>query len=137
MTGENEKMLQAGLKHSKRILVSDENTAAAVGSGELPVFATPMLLALAEACCCESLSGLLDEGMTSVGTAVELRHTAATPVGLSVVCESELTAVDGRRLVFRVSMRDDCGEVGCGTHERFVVAKDRFMEKANRKKQQA
>lgn len=130
-------MLQAGLKHSKSVLVSDENTAAAVGSGELPVFATPMLLALAEACCCESLGGLLDEGMTTVGTTAELRHTAATPVGMNVVCESELTEVDGRRLAFRVSMRDECGEVGCGTHERFVVVKDRFMDKANRKREQA
>ena len=67
-------MLQAGFKHTKSVLVNETNTAAAVGSGELPVFATPMLLALAEACCCESLCGMLEEGMTTVGTAADIRR---------------------------------------------------------------
>ena len=120
-------MLETGLTYSTSVLVDETNTAATVGSGELPVFATPMLLALAEACCCGCLKGQLEAGMTSVGTQVNLSHTAATPVGMTVTCTCELTEIDGRRLVFRVTMSDEAGEVGHGTHERFLVGKERFI----------
>ena len=129
-------MLETGLTYSTSVPVDETNTAATVGSGELPVFATPMLLALAEACCCGCLKGQLEAGMTSVGTQVNLSHTAATPVGMTVTCTCELTEIDGRRLVFRVTMSDEAGEVGHGTHERFLVGKERFMEKAEKKRTQ-
>ena len=126
-------MLTVGLKHTKEILVTEEKTAAVVGSGSLAVFATPMLLALAEGCCCDCLAEHLEEGTTTVGTAADLKHTAATPVGMKVTCTCELTEIDGRKLVFALTMQDACGEIGHGTHERFIVASDRFMEKVARK----
>lgn len=126
-------MLEVGLKHTCEVLVTEDRTAATVGSGSLPVFATPMLLALAEKCCCECLAAHLEEGTTTVGTAANINHTAATPVGMTVSCTCELTAIDGRRLEFALTMCDAAGEVGNGTHERFIVAADRFMAKVSRK----
>ena len=128
-------MLEVGLKHTKEILVTEEKTAGVVGSGSLPVFATPMLIALAEGCCCECLAEHLEEGMTTVGTQVNVAHTAATPVGMQVSCTCELTEVDGRRLVFALTMNDACGAIGHGTHERFIVAGERFLAKVNAKLQ--
>lgn len=103
--------------------VNSTNTAAAVGSGSLPVFATPMMLALMEEATCEAASAILDDGETTVGIKVEITHDKAS---------AKLEAVDGRRLVFSVSAKDDNGNIiGKGTIERFVVNCDKFMKKVN------
>ena len=106
--------------------VNSTNTAAAVGSGSLPVFATPMMLALMEEATCEAASAILDDGETTVGIKVEITHDKASAMG------AKLEAVDGRRLVFSVSAKDDNGNIiGKGTIERFVVNCDKFMKKVN------
>ncbi len=127
-------MLEAGIKGLCAQTVTEQNTAAAMGSGTLAVFATPALVALAEKTCWQSVAPFLGEGNGSVGTKLELEHTAPTPLGMTVTCESELTAVEGRRLVFRVALRDETGPVGHGVHERFVVNDAKFSAKAEAKK---
>lgn len=126
-------MLTAGIKGEQRTEVVYENTATAVGSGVLKVFATPCMLALMEKTACDSLIPYLEEGCGSVGTEVNIRHVAATPIGMTVRCESELLEVDGRRLVFSVKAYDEAGLIGEGTHERFVVNNEKFQSRADGK----
>ena len=114
--------------------VTSENTAKTMGSGTLDVFATPALVALAEKTCWMSVAAALDEGCGTVGTRLELEHSAPTPVGMTVTCESELTAVEGRKLVFKVSLHDEKGPVGGGVHERFIINNAKFAAKAESKK---
>ena len=113
-------MLNPGIKGSASVAVTAANTAAAMGSGELNVFATPALAALVEKACWQSVAPELDPGC---GT-----------VGMMVRCESELTAVDGRKLTFSAVMYDDAGEVGRATHERFIIQNEKFQKKADAKK---
>lgn len=127
-------MLEVGIKGEARQPVTPENTAQAMGSGTLPVFATPALVALAERTCWQSVAAHLDEGCGTVGTKLELEHTAPTPVGMEVFCASELVAIEGRKLTFRVSLRDEKGPVGGGTHERFIVNDAKFTARAEAKK---
>lgn len=127
-------MLNPGLKGSASVAVTAANTAAAMGSGELNVFATPALAALVEKTCWQSVAPELDPGCGTVGTKLELAHNAPTPVGMMVRCESELTAVDGRKLTFSAVMYDDAGEVGRATHERFIIQNEKFQKKADAKK---
>ena len=105
-----------------------------MGSGTLDVFATPALVALAEKTCWMSVADALGEGNGSVGTKLELEHTAPTPVGMTVTRESELVAVEGRKLTFKVTLHDEKGPVGGGTHERFVINNAKFAAKAEAKK---
>ena len=119
-------MLETGIRGKQSVTVTPENTAKTMGSGTLNVFATPALVALAEKTCWMSVADALDEGCGSVGTKLELEHTAPTPMGMTVTCESELTAVEGRKLVFKVSLYDEKGPVGGGVHERFVVNVAKF-----------
>ena len=127
-------MLTVGLHGEQSQLVTVENTAKAMGSGTLDVFATPALVALAEKTCWMSVAPELDEGCGTVGTRLELDHSAPTPVGMTVTCESELTAVEGRKLVFKVSLHDEKGPVGGGIHERFIINNAKFAAKAESKK---
>lgn len=127
-------MLNPGIKGSACVAVTPGNTAAAMGSGELNVFATPALAALVEQACWQSVADALEPGCGTVGTRLELNHTAPTPVGLTVRCDCELSAAEGRRLVFRARMYDDCGEVGSAVHERFIIQKERFQKKADAKR---
>lgn len=122
-----------GITGEKSVAVTMENTAVAMGSGTLRVFATPAMIALCEACCAESVEDLLDEGITSVGTAVNIEHLSASPVGAGIVCKSVLTAFDGRRLDFTVEVFDNAGLIGKGTHTRFTVKADSFLKKAEAK----
>ncbi len=126
-------MLQTGIKGHKEQTVTPEMSAARVGSGLVDVFATPMLVALVEQTCYESVLPYLDEGQGTVGTLVNVSHSAATPIGMRVWCDSELTEVDRRRLVFKVRAYDERGEIGEGVHERFVVDTERFMENVKAK----
>ena len=128
-------MLDTGIRGEKTVEVTPENTAEALGSGTLPVFATPAMIALIEATASESVAPHLDEGSSTVGTHLDVAHSAATPVGMSVTCVTELVEIDRRRLVFRVTVTDGKGEIGSGTHERFVVDNAKFMSKAQSKLQ--
>lgn len=127
-------MLETGIKGTKTITVTEQNTAKTMGSGTLDVFATPALVALMEETCWRSVADELEAGCGTVGTLLEIRHTAPTPVGMEVTCESTLTEVDGRRLVFAVRARDEKGVVGEGRHERFIVQNGKFQAKADAKR---
>lgn len=125
--------IQPGITGEKSVAVTMENTAIAMGSGTLRVFATPAMIALIEGCCAESVEELLDEGITSVGTHLDIDHLSASPIGAGVVCKSELVAFDGRRLDFRVEVYDNAGLIGKGMHTRCTVKSDSFLKKANAK----
>jgi len=125
--------LDVGVKGSSTVIVDEGNTALAIGSGTLRVFATPAMIALVESTASRSVAPFLDEGSSTVGTHLDVAHTSATPVGMEVVCETELIEVDRRRLVFSVVVRDAAGEIGSGTHERFIVDNAKFMSKAESK----
>lgn len=126
-------MLELHIKGTAALTVTDEVTAASVGSGMLPVFATPSMIALIEKAAAESIAPHLEAGTTTVGTRLDVAHTAATPVGMTVRAETELTEIDGRRLVFAVHAFDELGEIGSGTHERFIVNAEKFLAKAEAK----
>lgn len=126
-------MLEAGIKGTKEIMVTNENTAKTMGSGTLDVFATPAMIALMENTAYESVASELEEGSGTVGTALNVKHVAATPVGMKVTCETELVKVDGRALTFSVKAFDEKGLIGEGEHERFIVFNDKFQAKADAK----
>lgn len=118
-----------GLTNEKSVAVTIENTAVSMGSGTLRVFATPAMIALCEGCCAETVEDLLGEGMTSVGTKVDIEHLAASPIGASILCKSKIVAVDGRRLDFEVEVHDNVGLIGKGRHTRFIVDAEKFVNK--------
>lgn len=126
-------MLQTGITGEARCLVTAETTAANLGSGELEVFATPAMIALIEKAAWQSVAPHLKEGCGTVGTALRVRHLSATPVGMEVTARTELYEIDGRRLVFKVEVRDAKGVVGDGEHERFIVKNESFLRKAKGK----
>ncbi len=126
-------MLEIGIKHAKSEIVNENNTAAALGSGLLPVYATPAMIALLEGTCAEAVVPQLEDGTTTVGTKLDVEHISATPLGMEVKCECELIEVDRRRLVFSVEIFDKAGLIGRGKHERFIVTADKFMAKTNAK----
>lgn len=125
--------LETGIKGKESWVVTSERTADKVGSGGLPVFATPMMIGLIEKTCFDSVQPYLEEGKGTVGTKVNVSHLAATPVGMKVTAESELIEIDGRRLVIKVSAHDERGLIGEGTHERFIIDTARFLAKTNDK----
>ena len=127
-------MLVIGIKGNKKVMVDGTNTAEVYGSGDLPVFATPAMIGLMEYTASSSVSTLLEEGQSTVGTIVNVKHVAATPVGMEVSCESELVEIDRRRLVFNVKAYDECGLIGEGVHERFIIDVEKFMNRTNGKK---
>ena len=127
--------LSIGLKGLAETLVTEENTAAAMGSGLLPVFATPAMLALMAKAAAGSVQPYLPEGQGTVGTRLEVSHLAATPIGLSVRAESELIAIDRRKLRFSVRAWAEDELIGEGEHERFIIDNARFLEKALAKRQ--
>ena len=126
--------MEIGIKGRAEDTVSEKNVASKIGSGVVDVYATPCLIGLMEEAAQTSVAPFLGEGMTTVGTKLNVSHDAATPVGMKVWAESELIEEDGRRLVFSVKAYDECGLIGQGEHERFVVKLDRFMEKVGAKK---
>lgn len=126
-------MLKTGICGKKEILVDETVTAKAIASGLLDVYATPCMISLIEETAWTSIQDELEDGQGTVGTSLNIRHLAATPVGMHVRCETELTEIDRRRLVFTVSVFDDCQKIGEGTHERFVIDNERFLKKAYEK----
>lgn len=126
-------MLTVGISNEQNSEVTEENTAAALGSGMLDVYATPAMIALMEGTCMKSVQAELDEGYGTVGTGLTISHVSATPVGMEVRCISKLVEVDGRKLVFDVQAFDETGLIGQGTHERFIVENEKFFKKAGKK----
>lgn len=126
-------MLETGIKHAKTEKVTEKNTAGALGSGLLPVYATPAMILLLEATCAEAVAPQLEDGFTTVGTRLDVEHVSATPIDMEVRCECELIEIDRRRLVFKVEVTDKAGVIGKGIHERFIVASEKFMAKTNAK----
>ena len=126
-------MLKEGIKNTITIKVTQDKTAKVMGSGTLDVFATPSMVALMEQTAAESVQPLLDEGVTSVGTKINVEHLSADPVGIEVECESILTEVDNRRLCFDIVVSDKHGVVGKAYHERFLIKSESFMNKTNAK----
>lgn len=127
-------MLELNIQGRAECLVDDRNTAVSVGSGDLPVFSTPYMIALMEEASQRSVAPHLEEGQSTVGTKLSVSHEAASPVGMKVWAESKLIEIDGRRLVFEVRAFDECGLIGQGIHDRVIVRKQRFLEKAEAKK---
>lgn len=126
-------MLAAGILGHAEITVTKENTAIVRKSGTLEVFATPAMIELIEETAWKSVAKELEEGCATVGTALNVKHLSATPVGMKVTCETKLVEVDGRRLVFEVEVKDEAGKVGEGVHERFIIQSEKFQKKANDK----
>lgn len=126
-------MIQTGLTCKKKITVTPEMTAAAMGSGALEVLATPSMIALMEETAQEAVQNLLEDGQGTVGTRIDVRHLAATPVGMEVTCTAEVTEVDRRRIVFTVKAKDEKEVIGEGIHERFVIDNEKFFAKCRQK----
>ena len=121
--------IKIGMKGEVSTLAEKEDTAAQVGSGSLLVYATPCMVALMEGAACEAIAAALAEGQTSVGTELNIKHVSATPVGLEVRAEAEVTAVEGRVITFDVKAYDEVGLIGEGTHKRAVINAQKFLEK--------
>lgn len=122
-------MLEAGLSCRSRTVVGESDTAAAVGSGDLPVFATPAMTALMENAAMLAVAGHLPEGATTVGSRLEVDHLRPSRVGAEIVATAVLTEIDGRKLTFNVGARDEQGLIGEGVHVRYVVDRGRFLAK--------
>ena len=126
-------MLETGIKGTKEITVTNELTAKTFKSGTLDVYATPAMIALMEETAWKSVAPELEEGCGTVGIHLDVSHDAPTPLGMTVICQSELVAVEGRKLTFRVEAKDEKGIIGKGTHERFIIDNEKFQAKANQK----
>lgn len=125
--------LTPGLKGEKTIVVGDEHTAPHVGSGVVPVLATPVMVNLMEAAALAAVEEFLPDGYQTLGTVLNVRHFAATPVGLEVTAFAELTSIDGRTLTFALKAEDEQEAIGEGTHERVIVNVERFEARARKK----
>jgi predicted thioesterase len=129
-----EALLKIGTEGERQETVSEKNTARSYGSGGLEVYATPSMVALMEGACMAAVDHLLPGGFSTVGTELDLRHTAASPLGMKVRARGELLNVEGRSLLFRVEAFDEAGQIGEGTHRRFIINNEKFLQKAEDKK---
>lgn len=119
-----------GMKGEASTLVEREDTAAEVGSGDLLVYATPCMVALMEGAACEAIAEAISENQSSVGISLNIEHLSATPVGLEVRAEAEVTAVEGKIITFSLTAYDEAGKIGEGTHKRCIVSSQKFLDKA-------
>lgn len=126
-------MLQPGISAEVTFPVTNHFTARSVGSGALEVLATPIMIAKMEQAAWTAVAPHLEEDTGTVGTLMNVQHVSATPVGMEVTCKAELTAVEGRKLVYRVTAWDAKGPIGEGVHERAIIQNDRFLSKARKK----
>ena len=122
--------ITVGMKATVGTTVEREDTAREVGSGDLLVYATPCMVALMEGAACEAISECLSDSQTTVGTALNIEHTSATPVGMDIRAEAEVTEVAGKVISFTVTAYDEAGVIGSGTHKRVIVNSQKFLEKA-------
>ena len=125
--------ITVGMKGEVFTLAEREDTAKEVGSGDLLVYATPCMVALMEGAACEAIAEALSETQTTVGTGLNIEHLSATPVGLEVRAEAEVTQVNGKVITFAVRAFDEAGEIGKGTHTRVLVNSQKFLEKTYNK----
>lgn len=121
--------IMIGAKGEVSSLVEREDTAVEVGSGSLLVYATPCMVALMEGAACEAISNALGDDKTSVGIELNISHLSATPVGLSVYAEAEVTNVEGNIVTFHLAAFDEKGKIGEGTHKRAIISTQRFLDK--------
>ena len=124
-----------GTAYTAETVVDKTNIASAIGSGLVDVFATPMMIALLELAASECVKPFLQPGQATVGTVVNATHTAATPVGMKVWATATVTAVDRRRVDFDVIVKDEAGDIGKGTHSRFIIDVEPFSQKAQQRGQ--
>lgn len=125
--------ITVGMKGIAESYVEREDTAKEVGSGDLLVYATPCMAALMEGAACEAIADCLKDTETTVGTLLSIEHTSATPVGLEVRAEAEVTAVEGKVITFEVRAFDEAGQIGHGTHKRVIVNSQKFLERVYNK----
>ena len=125
--------LKVGRTGEARAMVTEENTALKFGSGTIKVYATPAMIGLMEKASINCVDSSLPQGFASVGTKVEVKHLAATPVGMEVVAEAELIEEDGPKLKFRITAYDGKEKIGEGTHNRYIIKLDEFLKKAESK----
>ena len=126
-------MLQTGIKGYQEETVVEGKLASNVGSGLVKVYATAMMIALIEKAAVLSVEPYLESGQGTVGTLVNVSHCSATPLGMKVHAETELIEIDRRRLVFKVAAYDECGLIGEGLHERFIIDMKKFQDKTESK----
>ena len=125
--------VELGMRGRAAAVAAEEDTARALGSGTVPVLATPRMIALMEQAAVNAVQSELLPGQTTVGTRLDVTHDAATPIGLKVWAEAELTAVEGRKLTFAVTAFDEREKIGGGTHERFIIKPEKFVARAEAK----
>lgn len=125
--------MEIGISKKEILQVDDSVTAKTVGSGTLDVLATPAMCALIEKAAMNAVAPFLENGQATVGSSLEVKHISATPIGIEVYAIATLKEIDGRRLVFDVAAYDNAGEIGKGTHERFIINTEKFMNKASQK----
>lgn len=122
-------MLEIGLTHTSNLVVADGNTAIALGSGDMPVLATPAMMALMENAAMLAVASELEDGETTVGGHIESSHLRPTPVGTEVAATATLEKIDGRKLYFKIVVRQGETIIGEGTHLRFIVNREKFLSK--------
>ena len=127
--------LEIGRTGQASARVTEDKTAAACGSGSLPVFGTPYLLALMEEATCNAVAGALEDGQSTVGGSMDIQHTAPTPVGMAVRAEARLTEIKGKMLTFAVTAYDEAGEIGSGTVRRCIIRSESFLTRCQSKLQ--
>lgn len=125
--------LKPGMTAQVEKIVTEDDTAVKFGSGGVKVFATPMMIALMENAALSSVDPHLPEGYATVGLSLNVKHIAATPVGMKVHAKAELTGIEGKRLTFKVEAFDEREKIGEGAHERYIIELSRFIERASRK----
>jgi fluoroacetyl-CoA thioesterase len=125
--------LQLGLSYIVETIVTSNETATKYGSGGVDVYATPAMIGLMENAAMSAVSTHLEVGYTTVGTQIDIKHLAATPIGMKVTAKAELIEIEGKRLVFKVEAYDEKEPIGQGTHERYIVNLERFMDKVAKK----
>lgn len=126
--------LNIGQRHELTEGVTTHRLAVNMSSGALPVYATPAMICLMEKTCMNLASIGLTDGQSTVGTQINVSHISPSPMGAIIRCEAEITEIDGRKITFKVATYDNQGLIGEGTHERFIVDDQRFMEKVEKKK---
>ena len=130
---ENNKKLEIGITGATEDVVTTENVASGMSSGGLPVYATPRMIGMMEYTAWSSVEPYMEEGKGTVGTHLDVSHVSASPLGAHIRIESELVEIDRRRLVFSVRAFDDAGLIGEGTHERFIIDNQKFMDRTQSK----
>lgn len=128
------KEVTIGTEYTYYSLVTEDKLAVNVGSGDLKVFATPMMIAMMEKASSLCVKNFLDDGETTVGTYIEASHSAATPLDMKVYAVSRIIAVNGREIEFEISAYDEKGVIGTAKHKRFVVLSEKFQLKTDSKK---